>query len=314
MEFADGVIVRLADPDTRSALFDAAAMESLVNATYDTEAMPVSPPFTPLFDEVRLGYVATRRATVTGEWADATGAERRELRVQVHGLADLSPLRVDALWRGAIVVRTSHALETVESVEVALPSLDVDREIAADLGALPGDPAALESERRERLLTRVRAGLDQPDAFTEQAFDRLLVGVGAASAGDLVEQLREQVQPASVQLRFSPPSGGPATPRALPFAGAVLIRDKGFSIAEALADSRMVREQVQDLGLERPVEPDVRRRQPVAVVWIVPRLAFADDGWPGGTPAMNDVQRRAARARAAAQWLAREGIALVTVD
>jgi hypothetical protein len=312
VDFVDGVLVRLADPGSRAGLFDGPSMANLVETAYDTDAMPVSPPFSPVFDDLRLGYAALPLSRLEGEWADPTGMHRMELRLRLAGFGN-QPLRVDALWRGALVVRTVPALDHIEALEFDLPSFDVDPEIIADLGSLPADSQQLEAERRKRLLAHLRAGLDQPAAFTDDHLDRLLAGAGARGVGDLVEHFRGQVQASSVQLRYSPPSGAQPTAMRLAFAAAVLVRDQGFSLAELLADSQLVRLQTEDLGLEVPAEPTVRQRQRIVVVVIVPGAVFDDSAWPGGDTGSAD-QKRAARFQRAGQWLAREGIGLVAVN
>lgn len=313
MDFVDGVLVRLADPGSRAGLFDAPSMANLVETAYDTDAMPVSPPFSPEFDDLRLGYAAPPSSRLEGEWADPAGMHRMELRLRLAGFGNQSPPRVDALWRGALVVRTVPALDHVEALAVDLPSFDVDPEIIADLGSLPSDSEQLEAERRKRLLARLRAGLDQPAAFTGDHLDRLLLDVGAHGVGDLVEHFRGQVQASSVQLRYSPPSGAQPTATRLAFAAAVLVRDQGFSLAELLADSRLVRLQAEELGMDVPAEPTVRQRQRIVVVVIVPGAVFDDAAWPGGDTG-SAGQKRAARFQRAGQWLAREGIGLVAVN
>lgn len=242
MIFTDRVLVRLADPASRAGLFDAPGLESIVDAAFDTAAMPVSPPFTPLFDEVTLGLATPPRARVEGAWSGRGGLDRTEIALHVDGLGDAA--RADVLWRGGVVVRTRTAMERIEAV-------------AADL---------------------------RPD--------------------DL---------PGSMQVTFSPAAAGPETPRTLPLAAVILIRGDGFAVGELLAASKVARAQAEDLGLERPVEPDVHRRRSVVAVWMVPAATFDDADWPGGNTG-SAAQRRAARRTAAATWLAREGIALVTVD
>lgn len=310
MDFVDGVLVRLADPATRESLFDAVSTAHLVEAAYDTDAMPVEPPYGLVFDDLRLGYAAPPSTTVDGEWMGVGGSDRTEVRLRLHGLAP--PMRVDALWRGALVVRTTLARDRIEHVELTQPGFDVDPEIEADLGELPTDPVQLETERRTRVLARLRAGLDQPDAFTDDHLDRLLVGVGAGSVGDLVTRFAGQVAPSAVQIRYTPPSAVPPTPRPLPFAAALLVRDQGFSLADTLVQSRLVRARAEELGLLAPAEPAVRQRHPVVVVWMVPAEVFDDEAWPGGNGG-NEAEQRAARFARAGQWLAREGIGLVAV-
>jgi len=313
VNFVDSVLVRLADPGARAALFDDPSLANLVEAAYDTEAMLVSPPFGAVFDDLRLGFAASAPAVLEGEWAGPGGVDRKELRLRLEGLGSQPPLRVDALWRGSLVVRTVLMRDHIEALEVDLPSLDVDPDIIADLGALPMDAQQLETERRSRVLERLRAGLDQPDAFGEDHLDRLLIGVGARGVSDLVEHFRRQVQPGSVQVRYTAPSGGQPTARLLPFTGAVLVRDQGFSVAELLMASRLLRAQAEQLGLEAPPDPTVRRRQRIVVVWVVPASVFDDDGWPGGDTG-SAAEKRAARFQRAGHWLAGEGIGLTAVD
>lgn len=312
MDFVDGVLVRLADPAARAALFDEASLGHLVEAAYDTQAMPVSPPYNAVFDDLRLGYAAPPSAVVEGDWMGPGGTGRTELHLRLHGLGHAAPLRADALWRGALVVRTAPVLDRIEALEVAIPSFDVDPDIIADLGSLPADPTQLEAARRDRVLARLRSGLDQPDAFTDTHLDRLLVGVGAATVSDLVARMQGQAKAGTVQIRYSPPSNAPFTARPLPFAAAVLVRDQGFSLAELLMDSRLLRARVEELGLEVPAEPHLRRRARVVVVWVVPAVVFDDEDWPGGDSGTAE-QRRAARFARAGQWLAREGIGLAAV-
>ncbi|GAB3142911.1 hypothetical protein GCM10027290_18360 [Micromonospora sonneratiae] len=312
MDFVDSVLVRLADPAARTALFTEASLGHLVEAAFDTEAMPVSTPYSPVFDELRLGFAEPPSAVVEGELLGAGGLERTELRLRLHGLGHTAALRAEAIWRGALVVRTAPMVDRIEMVEVALPSLDVDQQIVAELGSLPTDPQVLEAERRSRVLARMRSGLDQPAGFTENHLDRVLAGVGARSVSDLTVRLRGQAQAGTVQVRFTEPGDVQPSARPLPFAAAILVRDQGFSLAGLLAESRLIRARAQDLGLELPAEAAVRRRARVVVVWMVPEAVFDDDAWPGGTAGTAE-QQRAQRFARAGEWLGREGIGLVAV-
>jgi hypothetical protein len=312
VDFVDSVLVRLADPATRSALFPEESLEHLVEAAFDTEAMPVSPPFSPIFDELQLGFAEPPSSIVEGDWMGVGGMERTELRLRLHGLGHVTALRAEAIWRGALVVRTAPVLDQIEFVEIAMPSLDVDPDIIADLGSLPADPVQLEAQRRSRVLTRLRAGLDQPAGFTEAHLDRILAGVGAGTVAEFAIRMRGQAQAGTVQIRFNEPVETQPTARPLPFAAVVLVRDQGFSLANLLGESRLIRARAQELGLEMPAEAVVRRRARVVVVWMVPEVVFDDDDWPGGTTG-TAAQRRAARFARAGEWLGREGIGLVAV-
>jgi hypothetical protein len=311
VEFVDAVLVRLGDPAERAAVFDQVALANLVEAAYDTEAMPVGPPFAAVFDDLTLGFAATPGAVLDGSWMGSGGLDRTEFRAQLHGLGEPAP-RIDALWRGSLVVRTATARDTVEALEMRLPSLNVDPQIVADLGGLPGDPVLLETERRTRVLTRLRAGLHQPAAFTDAQLDRLLDRAGAASVSELVA-LAQQAVPATVQLRFSPPPAAAPAPKALPFAATVFVRGAGFSLAALLAESRLARARAEDLGLDVPAPAEIRRRHRMVVVWVVPAVMFDDPDWPGGGNGP-PTQQRAARLARAGRWLAAQGIGLAAVD
>lgn len=311
MDFVDSVIVRLGDPASRGAVFDDSSLANLVTAAYDTEAMPMGPPYAAVFDELTVGYAAPPVAVAEGEWMGVGGTDRTELKVRLQGVGQ-SPLRIDALWRGGLVVRTSAAQDRVEALKISVPSLDVDPDIIAAFGALPTDPVRLEAERRTRVVARLRAGLHQPAAFTDAHLDRLLAVADADSVSALVTGLRDQAATATIQLRYADSPGNPPTPRVLPFAAVVLVRDTGFSLATLLAESRLARTRAEELGLDVPASGDVRRRHRITVAWVVPVTTFDDPDWPGGAGA-NPEQQRAARIARASQWLATEGIGLVVV-
>src|SRR5262249_43815912 len=119
MNFVDKTLVRLADPATRAAVFDAASLEACLAAGYDTSAQPVAPPFQPVFDDLRLSRAVPPLTRVEGGWrplGDAMGA-----RFDVAG-GGPAP-RIEALWCGAIVARTSPATGRITAAAAAWPSL-----------------------------------------------------------------------------------------------------------------------------------------------------------------------------------------------
>lgn len=315
MNYVDATLIRLAEPATRSAVFDDVALEQLLTASYDTNLTPVQGPFQPVFDEMKLGVAVSIFGVIEGGWNPVGGVERMEARFQTFGFGQQDVVRVDGLWRGSIIARTVPDDSRITEVKSAWPSLGtIDAEIAALLGALPANAQALEQERRSRLIARIRASFDQPAAFTDAAFDDWIESVGATSASDLLTRFQGTVFGGGAKITFSPPDDIPPSPVALPVAAAVLIRDAGFSIAQLLMESKMVRERLDRMGLDRPVNSSFRLRQPLLIVWVVPVSVFDDTDWPGGAPGMNDNQLRAARRAQAGAWLAREGIGLVTTD
>ncbi len=311
MNFEDRVFVRLADATTRSPLFDQPALEQILSAAYDVQ---VQGPFNALFDEFEMGFALSQQGIIEGMWGSIGSADRVQARLLTANLGGSPPGRIDALWRGAIVARVASANSRITAAETHTPDLEnIDAEIVAALGALPGDPAALELERRQRVLARVRAALDQPDAFTEDSFDRWLATVGASSTGDLLAHFRMTAYSSAIRVAFAPPAPLAPTPIRLPITAALLVRDKAnLAIGQWLADSKALVGRLQDAGIETPRDPALRPRRAVLVIWIVPDTLFDDADWPGGGPG-NAAAQRANRHAAAGAWLAREGIGLVTI-
>lgn len=313
MNYVDKTLIRLAEPATRDAVFDQEGLAHIVAAGYDTQAMPVEGPYAAVFDELRAGFYAPRLGLLEGAWQQAGRPELTEARIRLSGVGPDATARIDAFWRGAVVARTVPDASRVTAANVTWPSLGtIDAEIVATLGALPADGAALEAERRTRLLTRLRVGLDQPDALTNGAFDTWLQSTGATSATDLLTRFQGTILPGTVSVTFSLPDATPPSPVPLPVAAAIVIRDAGFSVAQLLMESKLIRSQVEPLGLDRPRDPTLRPRGSPLIVWVLPAAVFDDPDWPGGEGAPSAVAQRAARRAAAGRWLAAEGIGLVT--
>jgi hypothetical protein len=307
VNFVDVTLLQLADPVRRGALFDGEALEAIATAAYGEDTASLEGPFQPIFEELTLGLAIAGRSTVDGWWTDSAG--RHEGRFVIAGLGREPAARVDAFWRGAIVARVSPATgRIVEAISAWPDPSGIDDEIIADLGALPVDPIALEGQRRDRYLARIRAQLRQPDAFTDVIFDEWLQRVGAASVGDLVTRFRGIIATGTLKLRYSDPSSVRPSPRELPLAAAVMVRAAPISLADVLFQSKLVLEQLREAGLERASDLDVSSRARMLAVWIVPETVFDDADWPGGTTG-TPAERRLARRRAAAGWLAAEGIA-----
>jgi hypothetical protein len=280
--------------------------------------MGVEGPFQPVFDELRLGVSAPQLGALEGTWRPIGSADHSEARFNLSGLGAGSPLRIDAFWRGAIVARFATAGEPITSVGTKWPDTgSIDAEIAAASGgSLPADRAVLEQERRTRFLDRIRKALDQPDAFSDAVFDDWLKSVGAASVNDLFERFQGSVELGAVKVTFAPPAAVNGTPRPLPIAAAIVVRDAAsFSLAQLLADSKAIVDRLQPLGLERSDDRTLRLRRRLIVVWVVPEGVFDDADWPGGDDGgLSADQRRTRRRVAAGAWLAAEGIGLVTTQ
>jgi hypothetical protein len=306
VNYVDFTLVRIADPTTRGTLFDSETLEQMAVAAYGAETATLSGPYQPVFDEMTIGLSIPGRSTVDGWWN--AGTTHNEGRFIITGMGRDSAVRIDALWRGGIVARATPATGRIieETSEWPDPS-GIDAAIVAALGALPADPVALEKERRERFLARVRAALHQPDAFTDAIFDDWLRSVGAASVSDLMTRFRGVIATGTLRIRYSDPAGPLPSPRELPITAAVLLRDQSVSLAEILSQSKTVGEHLREAGVERARDSDTGTRAPILVVWMVPEALFDDNDWPGGTTG-NAAEKRLRRRRAAAAWLGPQGI------
>jgi hypothetical protein len=312
MNFVDRTLVRIADPSARAAVFEG-SLEGLLDVAYDTTSMPVDGPFSAIFERVDLVPAPPREATVEGSWGSPGMPGGSDARFLVTGIGIGATARVDAVWRGAIVARMVPP--TGEIIEVDARTIDlggVDEDIITDLGALPADEAALEVQRRARLRERLAASVGPNATITDRALDAWLEQFGASSAADLLGGQAGMDAGVGVRVRYAPPGVAQPQPLPLPFVAVLLIRDAGFAVADLLAESASARQWTASMALDRPVPATLPVRNAVPVVWVVPIEVFDDDGWPGAA-AGNANERRRLRRAAAAAWLAREGIGLVTV-
>lgn len=124
MTFEDRVLVRLADDATRAGVFDQEALEQLLEAAYDGPALGVQGPFTADFAEFGLGVTARPLGTLEGSWSETGATDRTEARFRVSGVGDVPQVRVDALWRGAVIGRFAVGGEPVTQVSTTIPDAE----------------------------------------------------------------------------------------------------------------------------------------------------------------------------------------------
>ena len=313
VNYVDYTLTRLADESLRAAVFDQNALAQLLSAAYDADALPLDGPFTAVFDQMFMGLTVPRRVTLEGTWGDLGSPQRREGRFTLQGFGMDSGVRVDALWRGAIVARTSSSASRIDRVVSTWPDPDgIDDQIVADLGSLPGSAVQLEAERRKRFVARVRLGMRQPEALDDPTFDRWLHSIGARDVTDLMTRFRNQLLTGAFQVAFTDPADEVPAPRPLPVSAAILVRDQPLDLAQLLADSKLVREDLEQSGAERPLTVGSVGRYAIVVVWILPENIFDDADWPGGDTGTDAADKNRKRRVAAGRWRAREGIGLVT--
>lgn len=305
----DFTLVRLATPGARAALFDDDALAAVVTASYQDDVSTLVGPFSAVFDQVTIGVSVVPRTTVDGFWQ--IGGARTEGRLEIAGIGRGGAVQVEALWRGSIVARAVTVTGEIIAVDSAWPSLGgIDAEIVAALGTLPGDPVALENARRTHLLSRLRAGMAQPDALDDASFSAWLAEQGIESVGPLLDG-RGASAFATLKVQYSDPARQEQGSRDLPVTVAVMIRDAPVRLGDLVCQSKLVIEQLSEAGLAHPRDSAVDGPARIVACWIVPETVFDDVDWPGGTSG-TPAERRLDRRRTAAQWLAPEGIAIVT--
>lgn len=314
MNFVDYTLVRLADPQLRSSIFDQPALQQLLSTAYDTDSITVEGPFRALFDRFSVGLSMQRRTSIEGRWGEVSDPQRQHIVLHFDANDSAATLRVDALWQGSIVANVGSARSRVESVSATWPSMQgIDAEIIAGLGALPASVADLDAERRRLLLTRWRASALQPDALQDSVFDDWVRSVGASSVSELMMLWPGIVAAGTVKVGFSPSVMVPPSTQALPISAAILVRDQPIDLGRMLSDSRQVRETLLVRGAEVPSNFDFASRSQIVVSWIVPSAVFDDADWSGGDVTDSAETKNLKRRTAAQRWLASEGIGLLTM-
>jgi hypothetical protein len=124
MDYVDTILIRLADEQTRSQLFDATSLEAIASAAYHVENLGLAAPFQAIFESVQLGYSIPSISTLEGTWGMANGSERIEARLFLTGFAP--PIRVDALWSGAVRAKVVPPNSTVTAVQAQPQTLEQD--------------------------------------------------------------------------------------------------------------------------------------------------------------------------------------------
>lgn len=303
MNFVDATLLRLASPAERQAMLTQDILGGMLAAAFDTASAAIQGPYAIAVDRLDLGVEVGRSVTVDGTYVASPGTLPGDLRLKVGNLQVGRPLQVDTLWRGQLIARWTPQDDRVTSVSGGFTLLDIDRQIISDLGALPAG-GALETERRTRLIARLKAGAAQPDVVDDQLLDALFAASGVADAAGLLKA-QGTSDIARLKITFSPPAqAGAPVPLRLPVTVAVLIRDSVASLAQMFADSRAIRSALAADPAVQPADAAVRRLVPVLLLWVLPSTSFNDAGWPGGNPA--------ARKANAIQLLSGQGIALAT--
>jgi hypothetical protein len=212
--------------------------------------------------------------------------------------------RADLVFRGTFIARHTITDDRIEDVSGGFAALDLDREIVADLGALPADAATLEKERRSRLLKRLKTGAAEPDLIDDDVLDSMLTAANAVDVSALLDR-RGTAALGRLALKFRSGGAPVVSPVQLALNVAVLVRPVPLALRELLPECRAVQAALADSPALQAPAAELRRRSAIPIFCFVPKEIFDDTDWPGGD--------RGARRKSSAQLLCPQGIVLVPV-
>jgi hypothetical protein len=313
LDYVDQVLLRLLDPGQRQELFGQACLRRIAELSYDLNGVPIEGPFDGIFDTLDLGVSAPQQVAVHATWPRQ--GESFEIRFDARALSSQVFPRVDAFWLGKIVVRTLATEAAIESARFTVPNLlAIDAAIAAE--GMPPVGAALETERRRRLLQVIRAETDN-DATAHLALEAIFRGYGVDPTAAEAARLAMAAAASNAtrysgagSVTYAPAPGAGASRHALPVACAIFVRDAGFSLADLLKESIAARAAlIGDRGT-RQSDVGFRLVRPIAIVWILAASTFDDSAWPAPGAGSDPESIRAARMAALSERLATQGIAL----
>jgi hypothetical protein len=313
MQFADRILLHLADPAARAALLPAAAAERLAAALFG-----IAPAAGQVFT-IRIDRVAIAVA-LGGEWrgrASGRIADARQVDLDFTAAAPAGGMADAVVWGrlDAVLPPVEGRVVAIEARRIAWPTL---AEIEAALPAAVvagGDAAAIEAARRVALGRRIVAA---PDDFTEPELATLigdwLSAQGFAGVAPLIEASATLRPAEGLALRFepAPPAGGAM--QTMPFMACVVADDlaaAGPGLRGAIGRGRTAQRALAEAGHGTADTAGMTPRERLPVLLFVPQDSFADEAWPGAAAGAADDVKRTQRASAAARWLAEAGFVLV---
>lgn len=313
MNFVDHTLVRLASPSLRQPLFDEVALQQILSACYDTDALPISAPFVAHFSEFECAMMAPSIANGYGKGYLPGTPDPINFNLELSGLPEHQVTQAHAYWRGSIRANSAPESSTISNVDLNWASISqLDSSIIAADGALPVGSIELENRRRLALQDTLRAAVSDPTAVTDSTLGHLLNSMDVNSIDELLQKLSGSS--AGLTLKFSAANNALPSPQLYPISSGILIYDTGFSITQALFESKRLLKSLDQFGLDSKLKKSLTAKRSAVVVWLVPAAVFDDTDWPGATPGMNAEQARSARRMHAGQWLANEGIGLSVIN
>jgi hypothetical protein len=308
MDTGSKILLRLADPQARGGVLTPDALLAIATVGYGLDAAVVTEPATAVFERFDVAVPVAARATGQARFSRTGDPVPWELTASWDAAASPAP-GADAVWAGAIVARTALVDDTVEAVDTALP--DLDAEFAAARAGLPAGATA--DQVRTALRTAAATALDTPP-LTDTELDALLRSTGIGADGDPAG-LGRQVGGRNVvatELRMAPAGSDPApAPIALPVVVAFLVGEETADPRQLLLATAAARQAAARYPVPAAPPGAPARLVERVICWVLPDVAFDDDGWPGGA-GQAAGQQRDARLGSARLWLAGQGVAVVT--
>ncbi|WP_370963865.1 hypothetical protein [Amycolatopsis sp. cg9] len=208
MDVASEIVLRLADPAARASVLTADALLALGTVAYELDPALVTEPVTAVFDRFDLAVPLDPRVSATAQFRRTGEPVPWEVAAS-WDTGQAPPVAADAVWTGAVVVRTAVLDGTI--VDVTARQSGVDDPVALDATVAMGPPgadpppapvplpvlvaflaAAADTSPRELLRATPAARLgaaryavaDAPPGAPDRRFDRLVCWVVPATAFD----------------------------------------------------------------------------------------------------------------------------------
>lgn len=313
MRWADRVLLTLAAPTDRTAIFSTAAARALVETTFqvpdgglqDVTAVQCRRfDLLPRIDQSPAWLGSVRHPTDGSTWlVDVTPGNLTEPAF----LDAVARLRVTAGGRAVLSTVTSVSASSLRS---AVTPAGCDAFVVARDGALPTDPDALERARLDAagaLLTAamgIPADFDAPHFFATQ---------GLSTSREVIDWLQSDRWPVSLLLDVVTETGPAGTPLELELESYVLVsRNDPVDLHAELRTVQTARRGLESSGSAQQAGPWTTRTQH-PVLLILPTTYLDDDELPlptGPAPAL--AQRPEARLQELNRRLRPTGVAVTT--
>jgi hypothetical protein len=129
MDVASEIVLRLADPVARASVLSADALLAIGSVVYELDPALVTDPVTATFDRMDLAVSLDPRASAMAQFRRTGEPVPWEVAASWE-TGQAPPAAADAVWTGAVVVRTAVLDDTI--VDVATRQSGVDGPVALD--------------------------------------------------------------------------------------------------------------------------------------------------------------------------------------